>query len=570
SPSTSRASNERTSITQTIRSPSYAAVTAAPSTRSISSSTIARSKTVAKACSTNSRKRHKSDASIATSEEGRRSGEAAAMRKSPMTATVSKPRVVSVKVVRLLVKTIQKAGVQNAVKSARAPSHPPQRTSSEAMGPRRAVEKEKCGEGAYRKLLANKERPISSRTRRATSVPVENSETTRRGRISPHPPRNKDNYIINIISTEPPITTFYEGVVTRSISAPVEKSAVDARLNALDRPSSRATGNSTSPIAGGLNINTNQLEKMPPPMLPSLPLTTRGSPSGSPGEILIFFSPATSLPITLTTGTMTTTTCGSPITSTGFTGGVGRQTTPPIIPFNSESPTIAGPSRSSRIAPLCALIAASMNQHDRSLNVERMNDNICLEKTPPRNILPVGTERRRRETSPEDHAEGDVGNGTGTKVSAERPSAPIYVRGVMARRRAATSPAVPPRVDVGEGGHPAPATVTRQLRHERVAARDVLLDRAKDVATIAELEAFATSVAAFFGEEASTTGAAARVRDRSEWSREAGARRGARGGKPLERFSFLHSLGEETPSCATRKIASLSRDRIQIPKTRHL
>ncbi|KYN27974.1 hypothetical protein ALC57_02610, partial [Trachymyrmex cornetzi] len=58
----------------------------------------------------------------------------------------------------------------------------------------------------------------------------------------------------------------------------------------------------------------------------SLPPTTRGSPPGSPSEILISFSPATSLPTTLTTG---------------FTDGVGRQTTPPTcLPQRNILPTI--------------------------------------------------------------------------------------------------------------------------------------------------------------------------------------------------------------------------------------
>ncbi|XP_018370109.1 PREDICTED: mucin-5AC-like [Trachymyrmex cornetzi] len=501
SPTTSRA-NQRTSTTPMNNSPSYAAVTAGPSTRSTTSSTTARSRTVAK-----------SAAPITTA--ARRSGEAAATRKSPTTATVSRPRVTSVEVVRLPVKSIPKAGVQNAAKPVRAPSHPPQRTSLEAGGPRPPVAKEKCGEGAVKKLPANKEPPISTRTRRATSVPAEKSEdTARRERVSPHPPRHIESNISLLSSDEegtqfqpngvgrlklkrtkatgpPPKTTSNERVVTRSrrsTSAPVEKSAVDARLLAPDRPSSRATGNLTSPIAGG-PINIMDQWRTPPAMLPSLPPTTRGSPAGSPGEILISLSPATSLPTTLTTCTVTTTTCGSPITSTGFTGGVGRQTTPPTClpqrnilptigeertspcvavttppigdfntspfiqpgpstpepergleerrqegaasrtpitegdnqwggqwtvsvgrrakrrlqennrsPSNPECPPTAGPSRSPRIAPLCALIAASTSHHDQSLNVERTYDDICQRKTPPRNTLPIEAERRRRET----------------------------------------------------------------------------------------------------------------------------------------------------------------------------
>ncbi|KYN37530.1 hypothetical protein ALC56_08102 [Trachymyrmex septentrionalis] len=216
-------------------------------------------------------------------------------------------------------------------------------------------------------------------------------------------------------------------------------------------------------------------------------------------------------------------------------------------PSNSVSPPAAGPSPSSRVAPLSALIAASTRLHEQSLNIS------CQEATPPRNILPVGAERRRG-TSPEDNAGGDVGHGTGNQVSAVHPSARVNVRGVMPRGRAPALPIVPPRADRDEGGrqqrgrrrpdgpvgqpsrgHPAPASVARQRGRDRVAARDALLDRANGVATVADLEAFATSVAAFFGEDATAAGAAARPRDRSVRSREAGARRGARGGDRPER-----------------------------------
>jgi len=128
--------------------------------------------------------------------------------------------------------------------------------------------KEKCGEEAYKKLPANSNNPISTRTRQATSVPVENSEgTTRRECVSPHPPHKGIKLILTFSTDEegtpyqsggvgrlrlrrnkatgPPTMTFREGVVTRArklTSAPVEKSAMDARLTALDRTSPRATG----------------------------------------------------------------------------------------------------------------------------------------------------------------------------------------------------------------------------------------------------------------------------------------------------------------------------------------
>ncbi|KYN14521.1 hypothetical protein ALC57_13275, partial [Trachymyrmex cornetzi] len=294
-------------------------VTAGPSTRSTTSSTTVRSKTVAK-----------SAAPTTTTREARRSGEAATTRKSPRSATVSKPRVVSVEIVKL----------PNAAKPARAPSHPPQRTSPEAGGSRPSVEKIKCGEGALKKLSTNKDLPVSFRTQRATSVPVEDEEGT------PFQPGGMGRLSLrrNWLTKPPPITTSSEGVVMRSgrsTSAPVEKNAMDARLSALDRPSSRMAGNLTSPIAEGLNNIMDQWRKTPPAMLPSLlPGGTQGSPSGSPGEKLISFSPATSLPTTLTTCTVTTT-CGSSITSTGFTGGAGRKITPPsCLPQKNILPTI--------------------------------------------------------------------------------------------------------------------------------------------------------------------------------------------------------------------------------------
>ncbi|XP_018358522.1 PREDICTED: uncharacterized protein LOC108758207, partial [Trachymyrmex cornetzi] len=387
-PSPSQAANEaraqgRTSTTPTSRSPSYAAVTAGPSTRSTTFSTTARSKTVAKTA-----------APTTTTREARRSGEAAAMRKSPRTATVSKPRVMSVKIMKLPVKSISKTGVQNAAKLARAPSQPPQRTSPVAGGSRPSVEKIKCGEGALKKLPVNKDLPVSSRIRRATSVPVEKcDDTARRERVSPHPSRNIKNYILLSSSDE----------------------------------------------EGGLNNIMDQWRKTPPAILPSLPPTTRGSLSGSPGEKLISFSPATSLPTTFTTCTVTTTTCGSPIISTGFIGGVGRQITPPsclpqwnILPTIGEektSPCVAVttlPIGGFRTSPLIQprpttpergdkRSGASTNQYDKSLSVSRTNDNTCEEISPPHNILPVEAERQRRETSPEDNEEEDVGQRTGTQ-----------------------------------------------------------------------------------------------------------------------------------------------------------
>ncbi|KYN37542.1 hypothetical protein ALC56_08086, partial [Trachymyrmex septentrionalis] len=205
----------------------------------------------------------------------------------------------------------------------------------------------------------------------------------------------------------------------------------------------------------------------------SLSPITRGSPSGSQGEISTPILPATSLRPT------------SPEPEWGQEErrqeGAARLSTSPIVEGDSqwsgqwmvsvgrrarrsqmnnksssnfESLPTAGLSRSPCVTPLSALIVASMNMHESGRSVGQPSQD-----------------------------------------------------------------------------HPVLATVARQRRRDRVVARDALLDRAKDVATIAHLEAFA----AFFGEDASAASAAARARDRSVRSREAGARRGARGGDRPEK-----------------------------------
>ncbi|KYN12750.1 hypothetical protein ALC57_15075, partial [Trachymyrmex cornetzi] len=160
-------------------------------------------------------------------------------------------------------------------------------------GSRPSVEKQKCGEGAVKKLPANKEPPISTRTRRATSVPAEKSEdTARRERVSPNPSCHIENYI-SLLSSDEESTQFQPSGVRRLM---------------LRRK--KSTG--------------------PPPKTTS-----------NEGVVTRSRRPATSLPTTLTTCTVTTTTCGNPITSTGFTGGVGRQLTPSTcLPQRNILPTI--------------------------------------------------------------------------------------------------------------------------------------------------------------------------------------------------------------------------------------
>ncbi|KYM95893.1 hypothetical protein ALC62_13456 [Cyphomyrmex costatus] len=153
-------------------SPSFAAVTAGPS-RGTTTSTAARSTAASRAAP------NRTTAITAA----KQSGDAAETRMPPTTATVSGPRVVSVQRIRLPDNQLQRIGVRSNT-STRAPSRPPQITP-----PIAGATRTRCGEGATRKLPARTSPPVSARTRRATSVPIEHREgTARRERVSPHPP----------------------------------------------------------------------------------------------------------------------------------------------------------------------------------------------------------------------------------------------------------------------------------------------------------------------------------------------------------------------------------------------
>ncbi|KYM83751.1 hypothetical protein ALC53_05798 [Atta colombica] len=122
----------------------------------------------------------------------------------------------------------------------------------------------------------------------------------------------------------------------------------------------------------------------------------------------------------------------------------------------------------------------------------------------------------------------------------------------MSRGKATASSIVPSRANRGEGGrqHHEQRTllsisrhgVTRRLRLSR--DHDELLDGAKGVATIADLEAFAVSIVAFFGEDASTTGAAARGRDRSMRSTGGGSASGNEVSVRRERAASREARGD--------------------------
>jgi len=96
-----------------------------------------------------------------------------------------------------LLKETQRAGVQNAAKPARGPSHSLAENSTGGGGGGSTIIKRRKGEvrrGSIQEV-ANTDNSIS--TRRATSVPVEKSENTvRREHVSPLSPLKGINYIL--------------------------------------------------------------------------------------------------------------------------------------------------------------------------------------------------------------------------------------------------------------------------------------------------------------------------------------------------------------------------------------
>ncbi|KMQ84168.1 26s protease regulatory subunit 8, partial [Lasius niger] len=188
-----------------------------------------------------------------------------------------------------------------------------------------------------------------------------------------------------------------------------------------------------------------------------------------------------------------------------------------------ECPAVAGPRATTDPPPLTSanyphLIKPCTVQLQRTL--VRSISGVAVAGAAPRKIIAGGASDTRAEA-----------------VDAGRPSAPVSVREVMGRRRgvpatggAGASDETPrevrssgggehhrgPRRVEASGGRLAPAPVARQSRRQRVAARDALIGRAETVASIADLEEYAASVAAFFGEDAARVagGDAPGARDR--------------------------------------------------------
>jgi len=458
---------------------------------------------------------------------------------------------------------------------------------------------------------ANKSDLSAAANRRSPSVAAR--ETRGAPRISPVGPRTRSR------RAPPTLPTTPEGATTPPGPSGLPSVSLGKSDGQCAASTSRCEGGAQGPA------RTPPLQRGTPPpaqVTPGLSHSTRDNP-----EVICLDTPpampATSLPATLTTTTVTTVACGGPIMSTlGLpTGGhitsprpspASDQQTPPgavwVTPMErtpipsgeverrqqgAVTPSPPPPQETSRDegdsdGPWRVRLGrrarrrlssgssggkspptTSADNNNNSFNLQNNNN---VEVSMPNNILQqanaflvLGTSVASG-PSPLDDG-GAPGDMRAEDHSAGHPSAPVSVCGVMGRPRGARAsvdsganeqtPSEPQR---GGGGHhrrprrvevapvqpfrgqPAPAVAARQRRRQRVVARDALVGRAEAVASLADLEEFAASVALFFGEEAVgvARGDAPGARDRPVRLRAARGRRGegrvpARDGANVER-----------------------------------
>ncbi|XP_072758320.1 uncharacterized protein [Anoplolepis gracilipes] len=214
----------------------------------------------------------------------------------------------------------------------------------------------------------------------------------------------------------------------------------------------------------------------------------------------------------------------------------------------SVSPAAAGPRRS----PVSPITPANISDRD-TLNLIRPCS-VVLERTSVRSVERVPAGLAAIVASRRINAGGAPGQRRAEEEAAGHPSGSASVRGVMGRRRGATvaggagaNGMTPPSRALNGGGEhrrgprralgpagqrpadlPTPAAAARQYRRARLVVRDVLMRRAGGVASLADLEEYAASVADFLGGGAAgvASGGAPGARDRPVRSREARGRRG--------------------------------------------
>ncbi|KAL6417248.1 hypothetical protein ACFW04_012617 [Cataglyphis niger] len=209
--------------------------------------------------------------------------------------------------------------------------------------------------------------------------------------------------------------------------------------------------------------------------------------------------PAASGSATLTTCTVTMTTCVAPVMPTGFLAGKSATPSPPARSFPR-------PSRRCRVRS-GATTSARWTREDGAAGERAERDNAGH---PSAQVSIPGVMSRRRGAPVTD----------GPGVSEKTP--PVHRGGGGKHPRGPRRVAAPR--DRPTGGQPIPVAAARQRWRERLAARDELVARAETVASIADLEELAALVANFFGKDAPgvSRGGAPGVRDCPDRSRGEG------------------------------------------------
>ncbi|XP_011700178.1 PREDICTED: nascent polypeptide-associated complex subunit alpha, muscle-specific form-like, partial [Wasmannia auropunctata] len=293
----------------TAESPSYATVTAGITTRRPSTPTTvqARGRTVAKSAASSPRSALLADGQRDRAIEDRPIGRLAAMRRPPRTtaAAVTGSPVLQVRVQRLPDRS------SAAASSARAPPHPSPNIPSTAGGSAlTSIATRKSGEGAAKRPPAR-----TTSTRRAvgaSSGKSSSSSTARPGRVPPHPTPCMSSGgagTPNVSGGAEGTFSFTRQSAGRN-STPFSTPAVNTRNSRptdvpVAKSALRESGNAASWIVGGRSLQRTPPRRSSPTRPPSLPLS--GTPTGGPFETRTSVSPATSLPATLTTCTVTTT-----------------------------------------------------------------------------------------------------------------------------------------------------------------------------------------------------------------------------------------------------------------------
>ncbi|RLU16756.1 hypothetical protein DMN91_010824 [Ooceraea biroi] len=546
-----------TASTTTGRSPSYAAVTAGPSTRPVRAPSLTAGAAVAATRTTTARRsstavRRGAIGTAATAATGATppiagiaggsSDASSAERRRPWRPPVPVPVCSACGVPTRPSGTPPQPNPLRVTRSARVPPHKPSNTSSGGTGGAPSVKRRQ--KGAARPVHVSPRSPqtiaesqqtigASRGGNRSGGSPPAAATTSAAALVgAPSAPVAKSTPERTVASRgtakrstrSPPATTIAAaaaGVATRrharrkASQFGVEPGGVWRRGFRTPTPPSSPEGFSEVQVAGVLGRRSaTPTARAPTPAVPAqLSTTTTRSTRAGTRAATSSAAAATSSPATLVTCTVTTSVCGAPVMSTGVPSAAlrpvprleglqpeeHRPTTPPVGPAVDVSSPVAPPT----------------------LEVATIN-------------IVNGEARRGSASSGDRAAVAEPAQVSAANSDIAPPAAPVDVRGVMGRRLGGTASVVGARNDgerclAGRGreprrGHPrrvearpgeplraavpAPEPAQGRRRERNLAARDELARLAEAVVAPADLEDLAVRAAEFFGRGVASVAAA--------------------------------------------------------------